>query len=157
LTVVVKMLIDGLKKRLCRDLLVDTDSTPSGSVAITAFSYPNGDSVNLYFSADEDQVVVSDEGATADYLFNRGIEMTAERRDIVKTMCRPHDVEFVSPMLRRYCGLTDLGPSCLALCEAITCVASISYQVISPLRSSLPVAVDKLLVESSIKHHHGKP
>jgi hypothetical protein len=139
------MIIHGLKKRLCRDLLVEAESTELGSVAITSFSYPNGDSVNLYFSSLGDTLAVSDEGATVAFLKNQAIDFPTERRNAIKTMCRPYDVEFVTPDLRRQFQLPEIGVACMALCEAITTVASIYFHVDSPVKSSLPVAVDKLL------------
>jgi len=140
------MLIPALKRKLCRDLLVEVESTETGSVAVTSFSYPNGDSVNLYFTDLGDGVLgVSDEGATVSFLDRQGIELSAARRQIIKTMCRPYDVEFLTPILRRQFQIPDVGTASLALCEAITAVASIFYFVESPARSSLPVAVDRIL------------
>ena len=140
-----KMLIEGLKKKLCRDLLVETDQTDVDTVAITSFSYPNGDSVNLYFSGFGDTLAVSDEGATVDFLHAHNIELPADRRDTIKTMCRPYEVEFATPVLRRFFQMPEIGPASMALCEAITRVAAISYQAVPQLRSSLPLAVDTLL------------
>ena len=140
------MLIPTLKKKLCRDLVIDTDATELGSVAITSFLYPNGDSVNLYFgSMGGDLLAVSDEGATTDFLKTQGIELTPERRSIIKTMCQQNDVEFITPALRRQFEMPNIGNACIELCEAIIAVASIFYQVESPVRSSLPVAIEKIL------------
>lgn len=139
------MLITGLKRKLCRDLLIEETSTDVSSVAITSFSYPNGDSINLYFTDMGDTVGVSDEGATLAFLRNQGVDFTAERRSLIKTMCRPFDVEFVTPALRKQFQMADIGSACMALCEAISSVSSIYYHVNSPARSSLPLAVDKLL------------
>ncbi|MGA2582911.1 MAG: DUF1828 domain-containing protein [Tepidisphaeraceae bacterium] len=139
------MKIDGLKRKLCRDFLVEADITDFGSVAITSFTYPDGDSVNLYFSEFKDAICASDEGATLAFLQRQGVEIHAERRATIKTMCQPYDVEFAAPALRKQFQMPDIGNACLSLCEAITRVASIHYQVISPIRSSLPIAVDKLL------------
>jgi hypothetical protein len=139
------MVIDRLKKRLCKDLLVEEDSTDFGSVAITSFSYPNGDSINLYFSDLGDSLAVSDEGATVSFLKNQGVEFPPERRQTIKTMCNPYDVEFVTPALRKHFQLSDIGAACMALCEAIINVSSIYYHTASPVRSPLPVAVDRLL------------
>jgi hypothetical protein len=139
------MVIPSLKKKLCRDLLLEEASTDTASVAVTSFSYPNGDSVNLYFSDLGDTIGVSDEGATVAFLRTQGVDFTAERRSAIKTMCRPHDVEFVTPVLRKQFQMPEIATACMALCEAISIVASIYYHVGSPARSSLPLAVDKLL------------
>lgn len=139
------MVIDGLTKKLCRDLLVEVDRTATGSVAVTSCTYPNGDSVNLYFSNHGDSLVVSDEGATVSFLKNQRIELPQERRELIKSMCQSHDVEFITPVLRKRFSLPDIGMACMALCEAITSVAAIHYHVETPTRSLLPVAVDKLL------------
>jgi hypothetical protein len=139
------MLIEGLKKKLCRDLLLETECTEFGSVAVTSFSYPNGDSVNLHFSDLGDTLAVSDEGATIAFLKSQGIELQQDRRQTIKSICDPHEVEFVTPDLRRQFKMPDIGAACMGLCEAITAVASIFYHAVSPMRSSLPVAVDRLL------------
>jgi hypothetical protein len=140
------MIIHGLKKKLCRDLLIDAAATDIGSVAITTFTYPNGDSVNLYFgNMGGDSLSVSDEGATVKFLKEQGIELPVERRNTIQTMCRQFDVEFVTPVIRRQFEMADLGAACIALCEAITAVAAIFYHVETPVRSSLPVAVDTIL------------
>lgn len=140
------MVIPGLKKKLCRDLLAEENVTELGTVAITTFSYPNGDSVNLHFSAlGGDSLAVSDEGATLAFLRNQAIELTPARRNNIKTMCRPYDVEFVTPILRREFQMPEIGIACMALCEAITAVASIFYHVETALKSSLPVAIDQIL------------
>jgi Domain of unknown function DUF1828 len=139
------MIIDGLKQNLCRDLLVHSDATEFGSVAITSFAYPDGDSVNLYFSEFDDSISVSDEGATVAFLRRQGIDLPPERREVIKTMCLPYDVELAATVLRRQFQMPEIGAACLGLCEAITRVATIFYQVVSPARSSLPIAMDKLL------------
>jgi hypothetical protein len=140
------MLISGLKRKLCRDLLVHVDATEFGSVVVTSFSYPNGESINLYFTDfDNETISVSDEGATTAFLRNQGIELPPERREIIKTICEPHDVEFVTPALRRQFQMPQIGEACMAICEAIIGVASIFYSSLSPARSSLPVAVDRLM------------
>ncbi|MDP9172890.1 MAG: DUF1828 domain-containing protein [Planctomycetota bacterium] len=139
------MQISGLKRKLCKDFLLEAESTELGSVAVTSFMYPNGDSVNLYFENFGDGVCVSDEGATTSFLKTQGIELSAERRQIIKTMCNPYDVEFVTPVLRKQFKMDGIGAACLALCEAITSVSSIFYVTASPSRSSLPIAVEKLL------------
>src|SRR5271170_5516366 len=110
------MFIEALKRKLCRDLLVRVEATDFGSVAITSFSYPNGDSVNLYFSDAGESVSVSDEGATVDYLRSRNIELPPERREVIKNMCRAHDVEFVTPTLRRFFKPPEIGVACMSLC-----------------------------------------
>ena len=139
------MVISGLKRKLCRDLLLEEASTELGSVAITSFSYPNGDSVNLYFDSLGDTLAVSDEGSTVAFLKSQGIELSPDRREAIKVMCRAHDVEFVTPTLRRHFQMPDIGTACMALCETIASVSSIYYHAGPPVRSSLPVAVDKLL------------
>ena len=139
------MLAKELKKKLGRDFLLEADSTELGPVAITSFSYPNGDSVNLYFGDLGNSLCVSDEGSTVAFLKNQGIKLSPERRDAIKLMCRQHDVEFVTPSLRRKFQMPDIGIACMGLCEAITKISSIYYHVESPVRSSLPVAVDRLL------------
>lgn len=140
------MIIPALKRKLCRDLLIEVVEDESGSIAITSFSYPNGDSVNLYFDDFGDGILsVSDQGATVSFLENQGIDLSTVRRQAIKHMCQPHDVEFVTPQLRRQFYLPDIGPACIALCEAVTAVASIFYLVEPPARSSLPVAVERML------------
>lgn len=125
--------------------MVEEAATDTASVAITSFSYPNGDSINLYFSDMGDSVGVSDEGATASFLKSQGVDFTPERRNLIKTMCQSFDVEFATPVLRKQFQIEEIGAACMSLCEAITTVSSIYYHAKSPSRSSLPVAVDKLL------------
>jgi len=117
------MIIPHLAKRLCRDLLVEAQATDVGSVATTSFEYPNGDSVCLYFSDFGDTLCVSDEGATVSFLKNQGIDLPGERRSAITRMCRPFDVEFVTPALRRQFKMPEIGIACLGLCEAITAVS----------------------------------
>ncbi len=139
------MVIEGLKRKLCRDVLVDADVVAGRSVVVTSFSYPNGDSIDIFFRSMGDTIAASDEGATLSFFKTQGVELPPDRRELIKTICRSFDVEFTTPEIRKQFQLSDIGPACLSLCEAITNVASIYYHVDTPVRSSLPVAINKLL------------
>src|SRR5690348_9600608 len=121
------MIIDRLKSRLCKDLLVESHIHDGRSIAITSMWYPNGDSVNLYFGQSADKQFVTDEGTTLDFLEREEIEISEERKHLIRAMCRTHDVAFNTPRLVRYFDLNELGPACIDLCQAIMRVSSIHY------------------------------
>jgi hypothetical protein len=141
------MIIDRLRKRLCRDLLADVGEVDGRSVAVTTFTYPNGDSINLYFGKRGDDLVVSDEGATIDFLRSQDITLTEERRDCIAAMCEPFAATVEGPRLVRNFQMEGLGAACVGLAQAATQVASLFYQAKPNLRSPLPVTVHRILRE----------
>jgi hypothetical protein len=147
------MLIEKIQSQLCADLLTDIDVAEGLAVAITSFMYPNGDSVNLYFEDHDGEFVVTDEGATVDFLRSQHIEMTSERKQLIRVMCGV-DVEFQSPRLVKRFDPAIAGPACMAFCETVTRVASIFYHSSGLSRSPLPMVVDDLLRKrvSQVRH-----
>jgi hypothetical protein len=138
------MLIEKIQSQLCHDLLTQVDVAEGLAVAITSFMYPNGDSVNLYFEDHGDEFVVTDEGATVDFLRSQHVDMTFERKQLIRVMCGT-DVEFQSPRLVKRFDPVVAGPACMEFCETVTKVASIFYHSAGLSRSPLPMVVDDLL------------
>lgn len=139
------MLMQTIKSRLCSDFVVEIDESEGQSAAITSFSYPDGDSVTLYFQDVDGMIAVSDEGATVSFLKNQQVELTPERREQIKVMCLQHGVSFQESRLVKQFPPEDAGSACLSFCEAVTRVSSIHYHSSSQFRSPLPIAVSKLL------------
>lgn len=138
-------LIDKVRDRLCRDLLAEIGQSEDQGFAITSFAYPNGDSVNLYFDDLGDELAVSDEGTTLSFLRQQNVEITADRNEIIRSVCRAHEVEYQTPRLVKRCDLKSVGAASLELCEAVTQIAAIYFHAPGALRSPLPVAMDELL------------
>src|SRR4051794_40494034 len=109
----VAMLIDSVKDRLCRDLLAEVGHAEDQGFAITSFTYPNGDSVNLYFDDLGDELAVSDEGTTLRFLRQQNIEITADRHEIIRSVCKTHEVEYQTPRLVKRCDIASVGAACL--------------------------------------------
>jgi hypothetical protein len=141
------MVIEGLKSRLCRDFIVDVDEVAGRPVAITTLDYPNGDSINLYFDRRDEQYVVSDEGATVDFLRDQHIKLTDERRDTIDAMCEPHQVILEWPRIVLPFDPADVGPACLTLAQVASQIAAIHYHSNDNLRSPLPLTVNRILRE----------
>lgn len=139
------MLIEELKSRICRDLVFEINQSDELTYAITSFSYPDGDSVNLYFRDLGGEMEVSDEGTTIRFFRQQQVDLTLDRHAIIKSMCRAHDVEFQHPRLVKRFDISDAGVACLAFCEAVTSVSAIYYHSPAAKRSPLPVELGELL------------
>lgn len=134
------------KFKLCRDL-VDEDFESEGRPAVvTSFAYPNGDSVNLYFSVREDgSLWVSDEGATIDFLKDQDVELTEDRSRIVQSICNAHDIDFNGDRFSMRLDPKTAGTECLRFCEAVTRVSALYYHRAAHEKSQLKEALADVL------------
>lgn len=123
------MTIGELARHLCKDIVHGVFERGGRSFIVTRFSYPAGDSVNLYLvPGSGGELRISDMGTTHHVLRGAGIEMTEARVDTLRKICRAYGVEFDGQAFNRGLSVERAGADVLALCEAITRVSTVYYE-----------------------------
>src|SRR5882762_5393227 len=95
------MTTTDLADRLCKDVVRGVYERGERSFIVTNFTYPVGDSVNLYLSEENDGPWISDRGSTHYMLRVGGVEFTQPRKDIIHAVCVQHRVQFSNNALSR--------------------------------------------------------
>lgn len=141
--------IQKIPSLLCSNLMQETHQVAGKLCIVTPMSYPNGDSINIYFDRVGNDVIATDEGATTDNLANRGIRMTAERQAFVRTVCRTRGTSFSMPTIAKVLNRRSIQEDVFAFCQTLTDVSGLHYHANRPERSHFHAAVDSL-VQSKI-------
>ena len=133
-----------LASRLCEDMVRKVAKHDFRSYVITHFSYPDGDSINLYVERRGEETRVSDLGTTMHRCNLNGVEMTPKRAEFISTICKTYGVDFAENALSKQ--LTDdIGVDCLDLCQSIIRVSNLEFDADTRQRSRLKEYVDRLL------------
>src|SRR5277367_3200399 len=114
--------------KLCRDFVVDAHEDGPIPCVVTPMSYPNGDSINLYFQRSGRRMFASDEGTTIDNVFGGMAYLSVERKKIIDMICARTDVLFTGSKFSKALRAKNTGEDCLSLCQTIVTVSGLYYQ-----------------------------
>jgi hypothetical protein len=138
-----------LAGRLCKDMVRGVFERGERRFIVTRFSYPVGDSVNLYLTQDGNSLRVSDLGMTHYILRVGGIELTEQRKEFVQKVCSSYGVQYdESHAISRTLSHDHLGADVLALCEAITRISTLYYEAKPRQQSGIVREVDTLIAST---------
>lgn len=140
------MNIDDLARHLSSQIVVEV--SPDRQYISTGFIYPDGDSVNIYLSQKRENGTVSDGGTTCEKLADRGISLRKGHKSVVDFIQNRFGVQVVSGVVTKdLSSEEDYGQSCLAVCEAVAFLASLSYQKTESRTSQFQIEVDRFMDE----------
>lgn len=138
--------VAGLAQSLCKDMVRGVFERGGRWFIVTRFSYPGGDSVNLYLTPGPGGVAISDMGTTHYAIRVGGVDLTEEREEFVRRVCSSYGVNYgADRSLSKPLRPGSEGRDVLALCEAITRVSTLAYEAKSRHRSSLDREIDTLI------------
>ncbi len=123
------MTVEQLKESICKDIIVDAYERHDRKFLVTRFTYPVGDSVNLYLTGDGDEQRLSDLGTTYYFLRVEDVDMDTEARmAFVKSVCAGFDIEVGDDfVLSKPITPSTASSDVLAFCQAITRISALHY------------------------------
>jgi hypothetical protein len=123
------MTIEQFASALCKDIVLGTFKRVDRAFVATRFSYPVGDSVNIYLIDDGDSQFLSDQGTTNYVLRVAGVDMESDgRQGFIESVCALHGVELTGDfMLRKAVTPETAGDAALHFCEAVTRISTLHY------------------------------
>jgi len=134
-----------LATRLCKDMVRAVAQRGTRAYIITAFTYPDGESVNLYVENKDSGSWLSDLGTTFFKFNTGGLNLTSPRHQFIQAICNTYGVEIERATLRKQLRSDSATSDCLAFCEALSRISTLEYQRESRSRSNFPELVDGLL------------
>jgi hypothetical protein len=123
------MTVAELKDNLCDDLIVGAFERQDRKFLVTKFTYPIGDSVNLYLVEGNGQQRISDLGTTHYFLRVANVDMdTDARMEFVKSVCSGFEIEISSDfVLSKPITQKTAGDDVLSFCQAVTRISALHY------------------------------
>jgi hypothetical protein len=141
------MTVAQLKDNLCKDLIVGSFERHDRKFLVTRFTYPIGDSVNLYLIGDDGEQRITDLGTTHYFLKVANVEMDTEARmEFVKSVCAGFHIE-IGPdlVLSKPISVPTAKEDVLGFCEAITRISALHYDQKARQFQSFATEVDTLI------------
>lgn len=130
---------------VCDDLVRDVVTRHGRSFIVTTYRYPDGDTLNIYLERRDGQNWLSDGGATLFKAATDGMKITEARQRVIDVICREYGIEQVDSTFSRKVDLRRVSDSFLPLCEAITRISTLRYELLHRPRSDLRELIDSLL------------
>jgi hypothetical protein len=131
-----------LSSKLCGDIVHRVVSEDGRNFIVTPFRYPDGDYINLYVESFGGTTFISDCGDTLYKFRVSGLNYTEARMEIIKNVCRLHDVTFEKPAFRKKIDPKKRGSDCLAFCGAIAQISTLDYEAGPRLTADFEEEVD---------------
>jgi hypothetical protein len=144
------MTVDQLKNNICEDLIVGAFERHERKFLVTRFTYPIGDSVNLYLVDTDGTQRISDMGTTHYVLKVANVDMDTDARiDFVKSVCADFGIE-VGPdfVLSKAITSETAGDDVLEFCQAITRISALHYDQKSKQFQSFAKDVDTFISQT---------
>src|ERR1700730_6525758 len=104
---------------LCSNLVAEVHEIAGKTCIITPMTYPNGDSINIYFDRNKRDIFASDEGATRDNLAQRGIKFTQDRLAFIRMVCRVRGTDFSNSKITKVVKPKSLTDDIFSLCQTL--------------------------------------
>lgn len=144
------MTVEELKNNICKDLIVGAFERQDRKFLVTRFTYPVGDSVNLYLVDDNGQLKISDLGTTHYFLRVANVDIdTVARMDFVKSICAGFDIEIgLDFSLSKSISKNTVGEDVLAFCQAITRISALHYDQRAKQFQTFAHEIDVLIAKS---------
>lgn len=134
-----------LATRICKDLVRAVAQRGMRTYIVTAFTYPDGESVNLYVENTNGETWLSDLGTTIFKVNTCGLSLTLPRHHFIQAICNTYGLQMEDATLRKRLSPNNAASECVAFCEALTRISTLEYQRELRQRSYLPELVDSLL------------
>jgi Domain of unknown function DUF1828 len=144
------MTIAEFRNLLCGDMVRGVYELDGQSFIATRFSYPVGDSVNLYLVDEDGRQKVSDLGTTNYILRTKGIDPdTDERKRFIQSVCELYGLEVDEDFaFTKAIDEKTAGVDAIVFCEAITRISTLQYDPRPKHYSGLDVEVEEVLSAS---------
>ncbi len=115
-----------LSKAVSREIVVSV-STDYRYIAMGLY-YPDGDSMNIHLIDSPRGPAISDDGLTAEKLYDRGICLAKGHQALLSYIKNRFGVELNGPLLVKQVSIDNIGCDCLDFCEAISFLSALAYQ-----------------------------
>lgn len=141
------MTVSELKDSLCGDLVVGAFERHDRKFLVTKFTYPVGDSVNLYLTGDNENQRITDLGTTHFFLKVANVDMdTDTRMEFVKSVCAGFEID-IGPdfVLSKPITPKTAGDDVLSFCQAITRISALHYDQRAKQFQVFATEVDQLI------------
>jgi hypothetical protein len=139
------MTVQELYKLVCKDAVRGLYERNGRSFIVTRFSYPSGESVNVYLAGSNGKTHLTDRGTTQYNLGVGGIDLTDQRAEFVDAVCALYDVVLVGNALTKLTSAETAGRDLLVFCEAITRISTLQYDASVRKRSSFREEVETFM------------
>lgn len=119
--------ISTLAARVCSDLVLEVASRHGRTFIVTAFQYPDGDTLNLYLDSRRPIACLTDGGATHRKLRLDGRKMSEPRERLIGQVCATYGIEYSDGAYIRTVDAEKPGADFIRICEAITRISTIAF------------------------------
>jgi hypothetical protein len=135
-----------LADRICKDIVRGVFERGGRTFIVTRFTYPVGDSVNLYVAEAGGSTRISDLGTTHYVLRIGGIDITETREKFIRSVCALYGVDFEGgTVLSKRINPDAPGEDVLSFCEAVTRISTMEFEAGSRRTSHLGDQVESLI------------
>lgn len=139
--------VDQLAKRLCADMVREVATRHGRSFIVTAFEYPDGDTVNLYLESRSGAHRITDAGTTRHKLLIDDREPSDARERQIRYICNSRGIDSAGGIFGRAVDLDRPGPDFVALCEAIVRISTIATSREEHRHSEFQAKLETLLMQ----------